>query len=134
MKSRYYLKALFGCSVIAFALMSRAQEATSPLPSPAETTSGTQGGSQGGYVQKLIKTLGLTDAQVGQIKTILQTSEGQFKTIMDNSSLTQDQKSEQFKALEESTHQQINSVLTPEQQQKFSAFLHQFQGHHVQRR
>jgi len=141
MKRTYFLKALLGSAVIAFASTGQAQDpAAAPSASPStsdaasENASGTQGGSGGSYVQKLIQMLGLSDAQVAQIKTILETSEGQSKTILADTSLAEDQKSVQLSAVKTSTTQQITALLTPGQQQKFTALLQQFLQHHSHRK
>ena len=130
MKRDHFFQALLGCAVITFASMSHAQDsAPSATPSTSDAASGKQGDSAGNYVQKLIQALGLTDSQVAQIKTILQTSEGQSKTILEDSSLAQDQKSVQLSTLKTSTNQQITALLTPEEQQKFTMLLQQLQHH-----
>jgi periplasmic protein CpxP/Spy len=136
MKKTYLLKALFGSAIIAFASMSHAQDAASAAsPSASDTASSDDhGGSPGEYLLKLAGTLGLTDTQIAQIKAIFETSAGQFKTIKNDSSLSDDQKFAQMKTLKDSTEQQIKTILTPEQQQKLEALLHKFMQHHVAKR
>ena len=135
MKRNRALKALLGSVVMAFAALSQAQDAApAASPSASDPASGGPAGLQGNDMERLAEALELTDAQVAQIKTIFQTSAGQFKAIEEDSSLAQDQKSQQVKALKDNINQQINSVLTPGQQQKFSALLQPFLTHHMHRR
>jgi periplasmic protein CpxP/Spy len=43
----------------------------------------------------------------------------QIKTVREDSSLSEEQKHAKLKSIHESMHDQINAVLTPEQQAKF---------------
>jgi len=72
----------------------------------------------------LTTKLGLSDIQQGQIKPILVSRDEQLKALHENTSLSEDQKHEQMKALIESTNQQIVSFLNPAQVAQFKE-LHQ---------
>ena len=72
----------------------------------------------------LTTKLGLSDTQQGQIKPLLVSKTEKLKAIHEDTSLTEDQKHAQSKALIESTDQQIESFLTPAQVTQFEA-LHQ---------
>jgi hypothetical protein len=63
----------------------------------------------------LMGLLGLTDAQQAQIKPILVSTQSQMKAIFQNTSLTADQKHAQMKTLLDSTANQIETYLTPDQ-------------------
>jgi periplasmic protein CpxP/Spy len=71
------------------------------------------------HVQMLSEKLNLTEDQKTKLKPIFQDQEQQLKAVRDDSSLTPEQKAARKKAIHEATHDQINAVLTPEQQQKF---------------
>ena len=73
---------------------------------------------------RLTTKLGLSDTQQGQIGPVLVSRDAQFKTIHENTSLSEDQKHEQMKALMESTNQQIESFLNPAQVAQFKE-MHQ---------
>lgn len=71
------------------------------------------------HLQMLSEKLNLTEDQKTKLKPILQDQAQQLKTVNDDSSLTPEQKTAKKKAIHEITHDQINAVLTPEQQEKF---------------
>ena len=75
----------------------------------------------GGPVEHLAKELGLSDAQKSQIQALFKAQQPAIKAIRENTSLTPEQKKEQVSAIFEGIKQQIKSILTPEQQQKFAA-------------
>jgi len=71
------------------------------------------------HLQMLSEKLNLTEDQKTKLKPILQDQAQQLKALNDDSSLTAEQKTAKKKAIHETTHDQINAVLTPEQQEKF---------------
>lgn len=64
--------------------------------------------------------LSLTDDQKAKLQPILQNEEQQMRSIHENTSLTQDQQRSQIMQIHQSSESQIESVLTPDQQQKFA--------------
>jgi protein CpxP len=70
-------------------------------------------------LQMLSEKLNLTDDQKAKVKPILQDQMQQMKAVREDSSLSQEQKRAKMKSVHESLHDQINAVLTPEQQAKF---------------
>ena len=82
----------------------------------------------GGPIEHLVKELGLTEAQRAQIQALFKAQQPAIKAIRENTSLTPEQKKEQVSAIFEGIKQQIKSILTPEQQQKFAAM----KGPHAQ--
>ena len=72
----------------------------------------------------LTTKLDLSTTQQGQIGPVLVARDKQLKAIRENTTLTEDQKHEQIKALIESTNQQIESFLNPAQVTQFKE-LHQ---------
>ena len=71
------------------------------------------------HLQMLSEKLNLTDDQKAKLKPILQDQMQQMKTVHEDSSLSEEQKQAKMKSIHESLHNQINAVLTPEQQAKF---------------
>ena len=71
------------------------------------------------HLQMLSEKLNLTDDQKAKLQPILQDNMQQIKTVREDSSLSQEQKHAKLKSIHDSMHEQINAVLTPEQQAKF---------------
>jgi periplasmic protein CpxP/Spy len=71
------------------------------------------------HLQMLSEKLNLTDDQKAKLKPILQDQMQQMKAVREDSSLSEEQKRAKMKSIHESLHDQINAVLTPEQQAKF---------------
>jgi len=71
------------------------------------------------HLQMLSEKLNLTDDQKAKIKPILQDQMRQMKVVHEDTSLSEEQKRAKMKSVHESLHDQINAVLTPEQQTKF---------------
>ncbi|HEX2662221.1 MAG TPA: hypothetical protein VHM93_05270 [Candidatus Acidoferrum sp.] len=76
------------------------------------------------HLQMLSDKLNLTDDQKAKLKPILQDQMQQMKAVREDSSLSEDQKRTKMKSIHESLHDQINAVLTPEQQAKFKQMQH----------
>ena len=77
------------------------------------------------HLQMLSEKLNLTDDQKAKLKPILQDEMQQMKAVREDSSLSEDQKRAKMKSIHESLHDQINAVLTPEQQAKFKEMKHE---------
>ena len=71
------------------------------------------------HLQMLSEKLNLTDDQKEKLKPILQDQMQQMKAVREGGSLSEEQKRAKMKSIHESLHDQINVVLTPEQQAKF---------------
>jgi periplasmic protein CpxP/Spy len=71
------------------------------------------------HLQMLSDKLNLTDDQKAKIKPVFQGQMQQMNAVREDSSLSQEQKRAKMKSIHESLHDQINAVLTPEQQAKF---------------
>ena len=71
------------------------------------------------HLQMLTEKLNLTADQKAKVKPILEDQAQQMKTVRDDTSLSQEQQKAKMKAIHGSCHDQINGVLTPEQQAKF---------------
>ena len=70
------------------------------------------------HLQMLTEKLNLTADQQAKLKPILEDQAQQMKAVRDDTSLSEEQRKAKMKAIHESLHGQINSVLTPEQQAK----------------
>lgn len=99
---------------------------TSPQASPADKHAAMhqKGESAEQHLQMLSEKLNLTDDQKAKLKPILQDQMQQMKAVREDSSLSEDQKRAKMKSIHESLHDQINAVLTPEQQAKFKQMQH----------
>jgi len=78
-----------------------------------------RGESADQHLQMLSEKLNLTDDQKARLRPILQDQMQQMKAVREDSSLSEEQKRAKMKPIHESLHDQINAVLTPEQQAKF---------------
>ena len=70
------------------------------------------------HLDKMKTELGLTDAQVTQMKSQRESMQTKFKALMENESLTREQKRDQFQALKAEAKEQHKKIFTPEQLKK----------------
>ena len=91
----------------------------SQAPTPDKHSGMHQGESADQHLQMLSEKLNLTDDQKARLRPILQDQMQQMKAVREDSSLSEEQKRAKMKPIHESLHDQINAVLTPEQQAKF---------------
>ena len=105
---------------------------TSPQAPAADKQAGMhqKGESAEQHLQMLSEKLNLTDDQKAKLKPILQDQMQQMKAVREDTSLSEDQKHAKMKSIHESLHEQINAVLTPEQQTKFKEMQHEQMGKH----
>ena len=105
--------------IIATGLLLVGQTSPSPqTPSQAHESMGASA-SPDAHLQMLSEKLNLTEDQKAKLKPILQDQAQQLKAIRDDASLSPEQKTAKKKALHDTMHDQINAVLTPDQQEKF---------------
>ena len=71
------------------------------------------------HLQMLTEKLNLTTDHKAKVKPILEDQAQQLKAVSEDASLSQEQQKAKMKAIHGSCHDQINGVLTPEQQTKF---------------
>jgi Spy/CpxP family protein refolding chaperone len=69
-------------------------------------------------LEKMKTDLNLTDDQIAKITEQRKNSMEQMKAIMENSSLSEEQKKEQLMDLRKSSHESMNSILTADQLKK----------------
>jgi Spy/CpxP family protein refolding chaperone len=106
---------LFLAAALTFAQPS--QESQAPTPDKHAGMHHEESADQ--HLQMLSEKLNLTDDQKAKIKPILQDQMRQMKAVHEDTSLSEEQKRAKMKSVHESLHDQINAVLTPEQQTKF---------------
>lgn len=71
------------------------------------------------HLQMLSEKLNLTEDQKAKLKPVFEDQAQQLKAVHEDAALTPEQKAAKKKAIHEKMHDQINAVLTPEQQEKF---------------
>jgi protein CpxP len=111
---------------LASSVTTRAQDAQESK-AQAQTEAGPHHGQQ---LERLGKELNLTDDQKAKVKPILDEQTKQMHATQEDTSLTQEQKRDKMKQIHQTTHSQINEILTPEQQKKFAALREQQKEHH----
>jgi len=67
-------------------------------------------------LQAAVESLDLTDDQKAKVKDIFMDAKTQRQAIMNDTSLSEDQKKAKMKELRETIKTKVNNVLTPEQQ------------------
>lgn len=80
--------------------------------------------------ERLSKQLNLTADQTAKLTPILADRDQKFQALMQDQTLTPEQRHEQMRAIHQSTEQQLAGVLTPDQLQQMKAMRH---NHHGQR-
>lgn len=100
-----------------FGQTSQAPQTSTPQSQGATAQSSAKSPEQ--HLQMLSEKLDLTNEQKAKLKPILEDQAQQMKAVHDDTSLSPEQKRAKMKAMHESLHDQINAVLTTEQQAKF---------------
>ena len=125
-------KILFLCGAVVASLTCNLVAQTNAPSAPAGNGGGQHGGGKAGKErgQRLLKELNLTDDQKAKVAPILQKAKADVKAIRADESLTKKQKHQQIEAVRQSTSQQLQAVLTPEQFQKFQQIRAEHKGAH----
>jgi hypothetical protein len=76
----------------------------------------------------LSKRLNLSADQTAKLEPILADQQQKMAALRSNTSLTQDQRREQARAIFKDTHTQLSSVLTPDQMQQLKSMRHNYRG------
>jgi protein CpxP len=71
--------------------------------------------------QRIGKRLNLTEDQTAKLEPILATQQQKMAALRSDTSLTRDQRREQFKAIHQDTKSQLATVLTPDQLQQLQS-------------
>jgi Spy/CpxP family protein refolding chaperone len=81
--------------------------------------------------QRLGKRLNLTEDQIAKLEPILATQQQKMAALRSDTSLTRDQRRQQFQAIQQDTKSQFATVLTPDQLQQLQTMRrHGHRGHH----
>ncbi|MDD5260252.1 MAG: hypothetical protein PHD76_00220 [Methylacidiphilales bacterium] len=72
------------------------------------------------HIEKMKADLQLTDDQVAKLKDIFQSHKGDAEKIKQDTVLTKEEKRKQLQQLKEQVDNQINGILTPDQQKKWA--------------
>ena len=88
-----------------------------PVDRPATRPGGP--GRDGAMAERMNKELGLTEEQQAKIKPLMEKRREQAKAIMDDESLSREQRREKLEALKAEGKAEMDKILTPEQQAKF---------------
>lgn len=101
------------------------QNSAPQTPQQGHEAMGAAASSPDAHLQMLTEKLNLTDEQRTKLKPILQDQAQQLKAVHDDASLTPEQRNAKMKAIHASFHDQVNAVLTPEQQAKLKEMKHE---------
>lgn len=82
--------------------------------------------------QRISKRLNLTDDQTAKLEPILAAQQQKMAALRSDSSLTRDQRREQFKTIHQETKSQLATVLTPDQLQQLQSMRHHGRRWHRQ--
>ena len=83
---------------------------------PAQETTTAENPAMRDRLQEAVKELNLNDDQKDKLKDVFANSRTKRETILNDSSLTDDQKREKMKTLRQDTMSKVNHILTPDQQ------------------
>lgn len=85
-------------------------------------------------VNMLSKHLNLSDDQKPKVRSIIQTEQDQMKQMMQDSSLSQQDRRSKMMSLHQTTTQQISAVLNDEQKKKYQEMQDKMRQHMQERR
>jgi Spy/CpxP family protein refolding chaperone len=111
--------------VLTTGLLLAGQNAAPQSPQASHDAMGAAANSPDAHLQMLSEKLNLTEDQKTKLKPIFEDQGKQLQAVKDDTSLSAEQKEAKTKAIHQSFHDQINSVLTPEQQAKFKEMKHE---------
>lgn len=118
--------------VLTTSLLLAGQNQAPPTTEQEHQAMGAAANSPEARLQMLSEKLNLTDDQKTKLKPILQDQAQQFKAVHDDTSLTDEQRAAKKKSIRQSTQEQINAVLTPEQQAKLKEMKQEKMEKHQQ--
>jgi Spy/CpxP family protein refolding chaperone len=75
------------------------------------------------HVKELSTKLNLTSDQQTKVKAILEENHQQMQTIMNDKSLSMDDKHAKMKSMHDSVHSKVRDILTDEQKPRFDAMV-----------
>jgi hypothetical protein len=131
-------------STLALSLAAAAAFAQQPAQQPSGDTTAQQPAGHYGHhrghgkmdpqkaAQHISKRLGLSADQTTKLEPILADQQQKLAALRSNTSLTQDQRREQLRAIHQDTQAQLATVLTPDQMQQLRSMHHGGHGKHQQ--
>jgi len=125
--SRWSILTILALLGVGLTFAKPSQESHAPAPDKHAGMQHEESADQ--HLHMLSEKLNLTDDQKEKLKPVLQDQMQQMKAVREDSSLSEVQKRTKMKSIHESLHDQINAVLTPEQQAKFK----QMRQEHMQK-
>ena len=111
------------------------QNGPPPMQGSGEQGEHTGHGGRGGrmdpdkQVKMLSEKLSLTQDQQTKVKSILSGQQGQMQSLMQDQSMSREDKRAKFEQMRSDSDSQIRAVLTGDQQQKYDALLKQREQH-----
>jgi len=120
------LMALAGVAGLVYTQSVSAEDAA-PAKANAPTAEVKHRGPGGNPVEMLTKALSLTAEQQTQVKAIFEEMRPKMKALMDDQSLSKEDKGAKFKELRTESNTKIKALLTPDQQKLFDDFNKQHQ-------
>jgi len=122
MKSYKLLLSVLALAAVAASPVLRAEDATTTPPAAGAPE---HKGPKGDRLKMLTEKLGLSDAQVAQIKPILMDEAKAMKALHEDTTTDKQAKHEQMMEIHKTHVDQILAILTPDQQAKFKALMEQ---------
>ncbi|HEY1742195.1 MAG TPA: hypothetical protein VGG18_03450 [Granulicella sp.] len=113
------------CGAMLAVLPAMAQQDAPPPPSQGQMQGGPHG--RGGmmnpdqHAAQLQKSLGLSDDQTAQVKTIFTDEQTKFEALRSNTSLSREDRHTQMEALRQDEDTKVQAVLTADQKTKYAA-------------
>ena len=122
---KHWLSAVILSALLTAFAVAQNPDGNTPPPPPVGGP-----GMHGEHPRKgeMAKALGLTDEQKKQMEQLHQDQKARLDALRNDTSLTQDQKREQMRAIRQEAHTRMNSILTPEQQEKMRKFHAEHKG------
>jgi len=121
MKSLKLLLSVIALAVVAAAPVLRAEDAPAAPPAPSPAGGSDHKGPRGDRLKELSDKLGLTDDQKAKIKPILLDEAQAIKALREDTSVDKEARRAKIMEIHKAHVDQINAILTPEQQAKFKA-------------
>ena len=125
------LRAILILSSFAFALSAFAVQAPSSQDQDKQSDHMKRGHmpSAEAQLKHLTEALNLTDEQQSKVKTILEDTHKQAEAVMDDKSLSQDDRHAKLMGLHNAAHAKMRDILTDEQKKKFDDMQQKMQDH-----